>query len=203
MRKLLVIVDPLNGFLDEGPLSAKPLRDKVPYIVNLLTEFDRVAILRDAHSDNSSEFKHMPSHCVSGTEESEIVPELITGLEESNFVQGDILNTVDPDNFYEIMNKDAYTGRIEAKGLIGEFGVMLNVVETLPEGNHFNEVHVTGFVTSICVYNAIQDLFYCEGVHKIVLHTQGIGDIPEELGGLPEAALFNHLEKVYNVEIRR
>ncbi len=82
-REVVIIVDMQRGFLEPGnPLyCGDEVREKViPAVKNLIEEkLKEGAVLiftQDSHSPDDPEFKMWPPHCVKGTEEEEIVPEL-------------------------------------------------------------------------------------------------------------------------------
>jgi nicotinamidase/pyrazinamidase len=82
MANAVLVVDMLKGFLEEGyPLyCGEQARRIIPRIGKFLQqELDKgskVFFVCDRHDPDDLEFKVFPSHCVSGTEEAEIIPEL-------------------------------------------------------------------------------------------------------------------------------
>jgi nicotinamidase-related amidase len=78
----ILSVDVINGFCCEGPLSSPRVASIVPPIARL---FERAhnrgiryfVLMQDTHQDQAVEFTTFPSHCVSGSAESETVPELM------------------------------------------------------------------------------------------------------------------------------
>lgn len=79
MKRVLVIVDMVNGFVNEGPLSDKRINEITPNIIKLIEngDFDSIIAFRDCHEKNDEEFKTYPPHCLKGTVESELIPELV------------------------------------------------------------------------------------------------------------------------------
>lgn len=76
-KELLVVVDMLKGFIEEGPLSSERIRKLVIPIKELLEHHPgEVVFVSDAHSENSVEFQDYPPHCIIGTKEAEIIDEL-------------------------------------------------------------------------------------------------------------------------------
>ncbi len=81
MRAVLVI-DMLRGFLEEGhPLYCGPrARRIVPAVQDLLRREiqhgSHIIFICDRHTPDDPEFQQFPPHCVEGTEEAEIIPEL-------------------------------------------------------------------------------------------------------------------------------
>ena len=79
-KKALIVVDMVNGFIYEGPLHDKSCSKIIPtqkeIIENYLNNGDLVIFIKDTHDKNATEFLRMPSHCIKGTKEAELVPEL-------------------------------------------------------------------------------------------------------------------------------
>ncbi|OGN94608.1 MAG: hypothetical protein A2Y89_05270 [Chloroflexi bacterium RBG_13_51_18] len=72
----------LRGFLEEGcPLyGGEKVRRIVPNIQRLLeketTQGSKIFFVCDSHDADDLEFKMFPPHCIAGTAESEVIPEL-------------------------------------------------------------------------------------------------------------------------------
>jgi nicotinamidase-related amidase len=79
-KRLLIVIDMINGFVKEGPLADPHIQTIVPEIVRLVEEFlesgDIVVAFKDAHEKGCMEFKYFPEHCLKGTKESELIDEL-------------------------------------------------------------------------------------------------------------------------------
>lgn len=83
IKELLVVVDMINGFVNTGALSDTYINHITEENVRLVKKFIKdeereVAFIRDAHKETSREFTKFPSHCVTGTYESELISELKT-----------------------------------------------------------------------------------------------------------------------------
>ena len=82
MANIVLVIDMLRGFLEEGyPLYiGAEARRIVPNIQGLLErELARGAkafFISDHHDPDDLEFKMFPPHCIKGTMEAEIIPEL-------------------------------------------------------------------------------------------------------------------------------
>lgn len=80
MKKLLVVVDMVNGFINEGALADKRINNIVPAIIRKIeqakAEGATIVAFRDCHSENDEEFKTYPPHCIKGSFESELIDEL-------------------------------------------------------------------------------------------------------------------------------
>jgi nicotinate phosphoribosyltransferase len=78
----IIVADPVRGFLEEGhPLYCGPgARRIIPNIQRMLEEElprgAKVFFIRDSHRPDDPEFTMFPPHCIAGTPETEVVPEL-------------------------------------------------------------------------------------------------------------------------------
>ena len=79
-RKTILVIDMLNGFCREGNLASARLDTITPRLRDyLLREQESgadVVFLVDTHTVDDPEFAMFPAHCVEGSGEDEIVPEL-------------------------------------------------------------------------------------------------------------------------------
>jgi nicotinamidase/pyrazinamidase len=82
MANAVLVVDMLRGFLEEGyPLyiGAKA-RSIIPNIQKLIEKEiehgSKVFFICDNHDPDDLEFKMFPPHCIEGTKEAEVIPEL-------------------------------------------------------------------------------------------------------------------------------
>lgn len=132
-RVALVSEDLVKGFCKEGPLSSSRVAGIVPAVARL---FQRAHDLRvrhfllfqDTHDADAVEFSAYPSHCVSGTAESETIDEL--------------RNLAFSDHF-TIFSKNSISSNIGT-----EFDTWL---EARPQVTTFI---IVGDCTDICVYQA-------------------------------------------------
>ncbi len=83
-RTVLLVVDMVVGFVYTGALSSP----RVAAIVDNIAELNRKTIgykklfFLDTHENDSQEFLSFPQHCMAGTEEAELIPELKTEFSE-------------------------------------------------------------------------------------------------------------------------
>lgn len=77
---MLVICDMINGFAEHGALASPRVAACIPGIAELLTACKNTNIpavaFADSHPENAAEFLRYPPHCIIGTDECNIVPEL-------------------------------------------------------------------------------------------------------------------------------
>ena len=81
IRKLLITIDMVNGFVKKGTLAQPSIMRVVPRQQELLDEFEKRedaanVIVRDVHDKDSAEFLTFGEHCVRGSGEELIIPEL-------------------------------------------------------------------------------------------------------------------------------
>ena len=82
MPNAVLVVDMLRGFMEEGhPLyCGTGARNIIPHIERLLDEEtkkgSKIFFITDCHAPDDLEFKMFPPHCIEGTTESEVIPEL-------------------------------------------------------------------------------------------------------------------------------
>ncbi|MDE5977887.1 MAG: cysteine hydrolase [Turicibacter sp.] len=76
----IIIVDMVNGFIKEGPMSSPRIQTIIPTISQLMIQAKEIGLpmvaFADSHLESSIEFESYPPHCLMGTSESEIVDEL-------------------------------------------------------------------------------------------------------------------------------
>jgi nicotinamidase/pyrazinamidase len=88
MADVVIVVDMQRGFLEEGyPLfCGEAAREVIPRVQKLLDrELARsctIIFTADAHDPDDKEFQMWPPHCVKGTKEAEIIPELAPYVKE-------------------------------------------------------------------------------------------------------------------------
>ncbi|QDF65259.1 cysteine hydrolase family protein, partial [Mycoplasma nasistruthionis] len=75
-NKVVIVIDMLNGFAKQGALYSKNIKDIIPTIKEIVEEHDNVIFVADSHSPNDIEMKQYPLHCLTDTEEAQIVSEL-------------------------------------------------------------------------------------------------------------------------------
>lgn len=73
---LLIVVDMINGFINQGSMSDSYIKNIIGEIKQLLDFKIDPYFIRDVHKADAIEFKSFPSHCLYDDIESEIVDEL-------------------------------------------------------------------------------------------------------------------------------
>lgn len=129
MENLLVVVDMINGFVNFGALADKSINNITPNITKEIETASKngydIICFRDAHSLDDEEFKQFPVHCLKGSEESALIPELkrIEHLFKYN-IEKNTTNGFITKEFQELLKQKEY-----------------------------DEVRVVGCCTDICIYN--------------------------------------------------
>jgi nicotinamidase/pyrazinamidase len=88
MSNVVLVLDMVRGFCEEGRnLYVGPtIREIIPRVRELLREEkargSHIIFLCDNHDPDDLEFEMFPPHCVRGSEESEVIPELHEFAEE-------------------------------------------------------------------------------------------------------------------------
>lgn len=78
IRRLVIVVDMVNGFIREGNMADPGIATILPAVRRCIEDenTDAVVFFRDCHPENAAEFRKFPVHCLKGTSESELVDEL-------------------------------------------------------------------------------------------------------------------------------
>lgn len=79
-KTVLVIVDMINGFVNEGALASPRIKNIIPEVSELVSKcreknIDIIAFA-DCHKKNAIEFESFPVHCLENTSESEVINEI-------------------------------------------------------------------------------------------------------------------------------
>ncbi len=86
MKKILIVVDPLNDFLlSDGKLYCGPTVEAIiPGMREKLNDYmekgDDIIFLADAHAEDDKEFEKFPPHCIAGTEGAKVHEDLDLAL---------------------------------------------------------------------------------------------------------------------------
>ena len=128
MKNMLVVIDMVNGFVNFGNLADKRINKITPKIAELIENAiknnEKIIAFCDSHHVNDVEFQTFPEHCLEGSLESELIPEL---------------KVYEP--YMQVIKKSTTDGfkTEEFKQLI--------------ENNKFETITVCGCCTDICVQN--------------------------------------------------
>ena len=92
MTNVVLVVDMVRGFLEPGHnlYCGDDSREIIPNVEKLLEQEiaagSEIIFLSDHHLPDDLEFQMFPVHCVIGTEEPEVIPELSRFITDSNVI---------------------------------------------------------------------------------------------------------------------
>lgn len=160
----LIVVDMVNGFVNEGVLHDKNIRKIVPRQLELLEEAEKkgslIILVKDTHNKNATEFKRFgnTTHCIKGTSEAELIDEL------KPFEQKDNVITVEK-NSTSLMESPEFR-------------------EIVKQAENLKEVNFVGCCTDICVFNGAMGLanYYDEWNRDVTInvHEDAIATYSED-----------------------
>ena len=77
-KTAIIVVDMVNGFVHEGPLSSPRVIGIIDNLVKLneKTQGYKKIFFLDRHEENSVEFENYAKHCINGTSEAELISSL-------------------------------------------------------------------------------------------------------------------------------
>ncbi|HEY9289194.1 MAG TPA: isochorismatase family cysteine hydrolase [Candidatus Dormibacteraeota bacterium] len=133
MPDVTIVVDVENGFCKEGNLASPRCDAVIPAVRRVVEERleagDHVIFTADTHDPDDREFEIFPVHCVRGTREAEVVPELQPLLQRA-----------------ALLRKRRYSAFFETD------------LETRLKTARPGQVTVVGVCTDICVLHTVADL---------------------------------------------
>jgi len=92
MPNVVLVIDMVKGFLEPGHnlYCGDESRDIIPRVHDLLTReqaaSSEILFISDHHDPDDLEFEMFPVHCVKGTEEPNVIPELAEFVTETNVI---------------------------------------------------------------------------------------------------------------------
>ena len=92
MPNVVLVIDMVKGFLEPGHnlYCGDESRDIIPKVHDLLTReqaaSSEILFISDHHDPDDLEFEMFPVHCVKGTEEPNVIPELAEFVTETNVI---------------------------------------------------------------------------------------------------------------------
>ena len=88
IEKALYIIDMNNGFVNFGAMANPKYNELVPEqlktIEKIRNENGQINFILEGHKETALEFKNYPKHCVLGTPEADLIPELINEQNKVN-----------------------------------------------------------------------------------------------------------------------
>ena len=192
-KAMLYVVDMVNGFVNEGTLHDKHIRGTIPEQIKLIQKMKEenqgVSFIKECHQEDSVEFKTFPRHCVEGTSEAMLVPELQL-FEKDSLVY---LKNSTSAMFAPYMMEDL--DRLENLEEVIISGCCTDICDinfAIPLKNYFNQLNRD--VVIFAVKNAM-DTYHIPGVHDREEYTNMAYKLME-LAGIILVNDINELEKM-------
>ena len=130
-KKALFVIDMNNGFVNFGAMANPEYNKLVPEQLKMIDKMRRenelVNFILEGHNEGATEFNTYPVHCVKGTPEAELIPELI--------VQQNLNNT---NTYY----KNCINGMLNR-----------NLQDDIKALKNLREVIIEGVCTDLCVFD--------------------------------------------------
>lgn len=203
MTTAVLVIDMLRGFLEEGyPLyCGETARGIIPHVKALLEreerEGSRAFFVCDRHNPDDPEFEMFPPHCIAGTPEAEIIPEL-----------ADVPGEVIPKNRYSGFFESALEAKL--KELAPDRVVVCGVCTDICVMHTVADARLRGYAVEVpvdCVasFDSRAHTFALEHMEK-VLGAQIVRPAPVEVAAprfdIPESVLSGETADIYFVRTR-
>ena len=173
-RNLLVVVDMVNGFINEGNLADKSINRISPNVEKLIQDAIKndvkIIAFKDTHTENDIEFKSFPPHCIRGTSECELIPQLKVYEKYMYIIEKPTTNGFNTPQFKSII-----------------------------KSVKFDNIYVCGCCTDICVYNFVSSLNRFLQENHINTNISVVRDAVDTFNGINHNAdevNYNYLSKM-------
>ncbi len=181
-KRCLIVVDMVNGFVNEGVLHDKKIKQVVPNQLKLIKEAkannDLIIFIKDSHSKNAVEFARFgnTNHCLDGSRESELIDEFksFEGLEDTISIKKNSTSFMEAPMFRELLLKEKNLETFDVVGCCTDICVtngVLGLANYLDENNRRHIINV--YLDAVATYNEEERSDYVEA-SKILLKQQGI-----------------------------
>lgn len=113
MRKLLVIIDMVNGFLKEGPAADRKINDILPNVIKLIERAKKenavIVAFRDCHSKNEPDYMKTPERMSKWEYESQLVDELKEYEKDFDYIiKKEMVDGFSTDAFKKVAEKEVF-----------------------------------------------------------------------------------------------
>ncbi len=158
-KKLLIVVDMVNGFVKKGNMADPNIQHITPECERLVKEFlekgYQVVYITDCHKENCNEFFKFPVHCVESTDESEMVDALKKYQDKVIVIKKNSTSAMFAPGFMDIINQMTDLEEVVIIGCCTDICVQ-NLA--IPLANYFDEgdrpVRITVPVNAVETYDA-------------------------------------------------
>ena len=181
-KGMLILVDMVNGFVEEGVLHDKNIKRIIPRQIELIKEaHDKgyiVVFVKDTHDEDAVEFRRFGNtkHCVRGTKEAEVVEELkpFEKMDDTISIEKNSTSFMEAPDFREVVGKAVNVKQVELVGCctdICDFNGIMDLANYFDQWNR--EVDITVHEDAIATYNEEARGEYVRAA-KLLMKQQGI-----------------------------
>lgn len=161
LKKCLIVVDMVNGFINEGTMSDQNIRHIIEenecLINNFIYNKYPIIAFKDCHLDDAIEFKTFPKHCIKGTSESELIDELKKYEENMKIFEKNSTNGMYADGFINYINNLKDVEEFVITGCCTDICVMQLALGLKTYFNAINRrVNVVVPMNAVETYNSIK-----------------------------------------------
>ena len=183
VKRLLINVDMVNGFVYNGPLHDIECSKIIPRQKEIIDDYldngDLVVFIKDTHTKDSTEFSRMPIHCLENTDESELVPELREYVGRDNVITINKNSTSfnEAPEFRELITNLVNLKRVDEIGVctdICDFNGIMGLANRLNQENRDVSIYV--HEDAVATFNETERREYVEAA-KLLMKQQGINII--------------------------
>ncbi len=182
MRRVLIVVDMQNDFVDEeGALSSPAARDIIPFVCQevqrALETGDEVVFTLDTHLEDDAEFAKFPPHCLKGSWGQRLISELQELLSDQVAEQVHFVEKNRYSAFYRT-DLEEYLGLVSGS-----------------TRNSVDEVELVGVCTNICCYFTAEELANRDVPTKV--YTNGVASFDQQA----HVVALEQMRSVLGVEV--
>lgn len=176
IKNMLVVIDMVKGFVDEGTLAAPSIKRVIPRQVELLEEYGNDqnglnVFVRDTHDEDSIEFKTFPPHCLRGTAETEVTEELKPYTEDAVDFEKNSTNFMLAPKVLDFFNECENLEKLAFVGCLSEVCVKNAAITAR---NYFDQVNRD---VEVGVYEDAIDTFDAPGHNAEEVTVQALKDM--------------------------
>lgn len=181
-KGMLIVVDMVNGFVEEGVLHDKNIKRIIPRQIELIKEaHDKgyiVVFVKDTHDEDAVEFRRFGNtkHCVRGTKEAEVVEELkpFEKMDDTISIEKNSTSFMEAPDFREIATKAENVKEVRLMGCctdICDLNGAMGLANFYDQWNR--EVEIKVYEDAIATYNEEARGEYVRAA-KLLMKQQGI-----------------------------
>lgn len=176
IKNMLVVIDMVKGFVDEGTLAAPSIKRVIPRQLELLEEYKNDenglnVFVRDTHDEDSIEFITFPPHCLRGTAETEVTDDLKAYVDGAADFEKNSTNFMLAPGVMEFFNKLDNLEKVAFVGCLSEVCVKNAAITAR---NYFDQ---TNRDVEVGVYEDAIDTFDAPGHEANEVTTQALKDM--------------------------